>query len=133
MTSLLVMGGSLTCTGSEDLPTSVRFYYRDSDSGETVDVRMDGFADETETIDVTGSGPESIPCVGNSFTKSGQDLKVDLTEQFPTVLFGPIRGPHRCDQVLRSRGSHTQLLIMQLCRHDDLHWKGRFSQYHSFV
>ena len=58
--SLLVTGESLTCTGSDDLPTSVPFYYRDSDSGETVDVRMYSFAGETQTIDRTGSGLGSI-------------------------------------------------------------------------
>ena len=76
MFSLLVTGESLTCTGSDDLSNSVPFYYHDSDSGKTVDVRMDNFAGETGTIDVTGSGLESIPCLGNSFTKSEQELMV---------------------------------------------------------
>ncbi len=31
--SLLVTGESLTCTGSDDLPNSVAFYYQDSDLG----------------------------------------------------------------------------------------------------
>ena len=42
--SLLFPGESLTCAGSDDLPTSVPLYYRDSDSGETVDVIIDNFA-----------------------------------------------------------------------------------------
>ena len=58
--SLLVTGESLTCTGSDDLPTSVPFCYRDSDSGEMVDVRMSSFAGETQTIDRTGSGLGSV-------------------------------------------------------------------------
>ena len=51
--SLLVTGESMTCTESDDLPTSVPFYCRDSGSGETVDVKMDNFAGKTETNDVT--------------------------------------------------------------------------------
>ena len=34
----------------------------------------------TTLIDVTGHGLESISCLEKSFTKSGQDLIVDLTE-----------------------------------------------------
>ena len=67
--SLLITGESLMCTVSDDLPTSVPFYYRDSDSGVTVGVRVDSFAGETVTIDETGSDLESIPCLGRSFTE----------------------------------------------------------------
>ena len=67
--SLLITGESLMCTGSDDLPTSVPFYYLDSDSGETIGVRVDSFAGESEIVDVTGSDLESIPCLGRSFTE----------------------------------------------------------------
>jgi len=78
--SLLVTGESLTCTGSDDPSASVPFCYSGSDLGETVDVKVDSFASEAGTIDVTGSGLESISCLGKSFTKSGQDLTVDLSD-----------------------------------------------------
>ena len=102
------------------------FYCRDSDSGETVDVRKDSFAGETETIDVTGSGLESIPCLSKSITKSGQDLMVDLTKcvsdvRFLAALFGPRRDLHHSDQVLRSRGWPAHQLIAGLRRCDDAH------------
>ena len=129
--SLLVTGESPTCTISDDLPTSVLFYYCGSDSGETVDVRMDSFAGETGTIDVVGSGLENIPCLGKSFTKSGQDLMVDLTECVSDVqissatLFGPRRDLRHSDQVLHSRGYPAHQLIARLCRRGDAHTQGR--------
>ena len=69
--SLLVTGESLAWTRSDDLPTSVPFYCRDSDSGETVDVRMDSLAGETETIDETGS--EYYP-IATPFCDTGSKL-----------------------------------------------------------
>merc|ERR1711945_84718 len=48
--------------------------------GETVDVKVDSFTNEAGTIDITGSGLESISCLGKSFSKSGQDLSVDLSD-----------------------------------------------------
>ena len=71
--SLLVTGESLTCTGSDNPSASVPFCCSGSDLGETVDVKVDSFASEAGTIDVTGSGLESY-CLGKSLTKSGQDL-----------------------------------------------------------
>ena len=75
--SLLVTGESLTCTGRDDPSTSVTMCYSGFNLGETVDVKMDTITSETEIIDVIGSGLESIPCLGESLTKSGQDLMVD--------------------------------------------------------
>ena len=43
------------------------------------------------TIDVTGSGLESIPCLGKSFTQGGQDLMVDLTECVNDVQISSLR------------------------------------------
>ena len=53
------------------------FFFSGSDLGETVDVKVDSFASEAGTTDVAGSGLESISCLGESFTNSGQDLMVD--------------------------------------------------------
>ena len=64
-----VTGESLTCTGSNDPSTSVPFCYSDPDLGGTVDVQMDSFAIQAGTIDVTGSGFESISCLGKLFNK----------------------------------------------------------------
>ena len=61
---LLVMDESPTCTGIDDPSASVAFYHRGSDLGETVDVKMDSFAGEGETIDVTGSGLSKVSPVG---------------------------------------------------------------------
>ena len=95
--SLLVTGESLTCTVRDDPSTSVTMCYSGFDLGETVDVKMDTITSETETFDVTGSGLESIPCLGKSLTKSGQDLMVDRstvrtkTRSTPTVIKSFIR------------------------------------------
>jgi prophage tail gpP-like protein len=78
--SLIVTGESLTCTGSDDPSASVPFCYSGADLGETVDVKVDSFTNEAGTIDITGSGLESISCLGKSFSKSGQDLAVDLSD-----------------------------------------------------
>merc|ERR1712012_1014524 len=78
--SLIVTGESLTCTGSDDPSASVPFCYSGAALGETVDVKVDSFTNEAGTIDITGSGLESISCLGKSFSKSGQDLSVDLSD-----------------------------------------------------
>ena len=75
---------------------SVAFYCWGSDSGETVEQKLDSFVGEAGTIDVTGSGLESIPCLGKSFTKSGQDFMVDLTECVSDVQNPFDRKHHRC-------------------------------------
>ena len=43
-------------------------------------MKVDSFASEAGTTDVAGSGLESISCLGKSFTKSGHDLTVDLSD-----------------------------------------------------
>ena len=43
-----------------------------------VDVKTDSFAIETGITDVTGNDLGSISCLGELFTKSGQDLTVDV-------------------------------------------------------
>ena len=69
--SLLVTAESLMCTGRDDPSISVTVCYSGFVLGESVDVKMDTMTSETETIDVTGSGLESIPCLDKSLTKSG--------------------------------------------------------------
>ena len=60
---------SFTCTGSDDPSASVPFCYSGADLGETVDVKVDSFTNEAGTIDITGSGLESISCLGKSLSK----------------------------------------------------------------
>ena len=45
-----------------------------------VDVKMDILTSEAGIIDVTENGVESISWLEKSFTKSGQNLMVDLSE-----------------------------------------------------
>ena len=45
------------------------FCYSGADFGETVDVKVDSFANEAGTIDITGSGLESISCLRKSLSK----------------------------------------------------------------
>ena len=62
--SLLVTGESLTYIGSDDPSASVPFWYSGSDLGETAD----------------GVGSKVSLVWGSPFTKSGQDLTVDLSD-----------------------------------------------------
>ena len=95
--SLVVTGESLTCNGCVVPSASVPFCYSGADLGETVDVKVDSFfTNETWTIDITGSGLGSISCLRKSFSKSRQDLSVDLSDcvddvqiNFSPVLFRP--------------------------------------------
>ena len=41
-------------------------------------MKVDSFTNEAGTVDITGSGLESVSCLG--FSKSGQDLSVDLSD-----------------------------------------------------
>merc|ERR1712243_172364 len=48
--------------------------------GETLNLKVNSFDSEAGSFDLTGSGLESISCLGKSFSKSGQDLSVDLSD-----------------------------------------------------
>ena len=48
--------------------------------GETVNLKVNSFDSEAGSFDLTGSGLESISCLGKSFSKSGQDLVADLSD-----------------------------------------------------
>ena len=48
--------------------------------GERVNLKMNSFNSEAGSFDLTGSGLESISCLGKSFSKSGQDLVADLND-----------------------------------------------------
>ena len=71
--------GARTCTGSGDPPSAIPFCYTESKLGERVNLKVNSFDSEAGSFDLTGSGPESISCLGKSFSKSGQDLVADCT------------------------------------------------------
>ena len=48
--------------------------------GERVNLKVNSFNSEAGSFDLTGSGLESISCLGKSFSKSGQDLVADLND-----------------------------------------------------
>ena len=48
--------------------------------GERVNLKVNSFNSENGSFDLTGSGLESISCLGKSFSKSGQDLVADLND-----------------------------------------------------
>ena len=88
--SLLVTGKTLMCTRSADSLASVACYYSGSDSGETVEVKLESFAREAGTIDVTGSGLEIIPCLGEVLDQewtgscSGPAIALTTFRSFPS-------------------------------------------------
>ena len=45
-----------------------------------MNVKVNAFASEGGSFDLTGSGLESISCLGKSFTKSGQSLVANLSD-----------------------------------------------------
>ena len=89
LVSLFVMSEPLICTGCDDLPTSVPFHYDGSDLREMVDVKTDSFALDTGITDVSGNDLESNSCLGELFTKRGQDLTVDLIDCVDDVQIIP--------------------------------------------
>ena len=72
--------GATTCTGSGDLPSAAPFCETGSKLGEIVNVKVNSLASEAGSFDLTGSGLESISCLGKSFTKSGQGLVANLSD-----------------------------------------------------
>ena len=72
--------GATTCTGSEDHPSAIPFCYTGSKLGERVNLKVNSFNSEAGSINLTGSGLESISHLGKSFSKSGQDLVADLSD-----------------------------------------------------
>ena len=61
--------GATTCTGSGDHPSAVLFCY----TGLKLDEKVNSFDSKAGSFDLTGSGLESISCLGKSFYKSGQE------------------------------------------------------------
>ena len=75
LVSLFVTGEPLMRAVRGDPSTSMPLCYGGSDSGETVDVRMDSFAAETETIDRTGSSLGSTSKQGAGYHRGLERLR----------------------------------------------------------
>ena len=59
--------GATTCTGKENPPSAIPFCYTGSKLGERVNLKVNSFDSEAGSFDLTGSGLESISCLGKSF------------------------------------------------------------------
>jgi len=78
-----------TCTGSSDPPASPACYEGKAGAlGLTEDVKVDvkGYASGKGTMDLTGSGIEAFTCKDHSFTKSGQEISVDVSDCVPSAI-----------------------------------------------
>jgi hypothetical protein len=53
---------------------------------EDVKVKISSFASGKGTMDLSGSGIETISCTGKSFSKSGQDILPDISDCLPKVV-----------------------------------------------
>ena len=125
--SLLVPGESL-CTGSDDLPTSVPFYYRDSDLEETVGMKTGSSATDGGIIDVTvGVASKVSPVLERHSPRVGrisQRTWATALTTFRPVPFNTARTVTRSTP----QWSKPSLLSLQLCRPDVVHWKRRHTQ-----
>merc|ERR1711959_151889 len=78
-----------TCTGSSDPPSDSTCYEGKAGAlGLTEDVKVDvkSFASGKGTLDLSGSGIEAFTCKDHSFTKSGQEISVDVSDCVPHAI-----------------------------------------------
>lgn len=77
-----------SCTGSADPPGAECYEGKAGALGvtETVKVSVKSYSAGKGTLDLAGTGIQSITCTGKSFTKSGQDLSVDLSDCLPSKV-----------------------------------------------
>jgi hypothetical protein len=77
------------CKGSGDIPASSGCYEGKAGAlGLTEDIKVDvkSYASGEGTIDLTGSGIEGFTCKEHSFTKSGQQISVDVSDCVPKAI-----------------------------------------------
>lgn len=78
-----------TCTGSGD-PKATSACYEGAAGAlglkEHVKVDVKSFASSNGVMDLSGSGIESFTCKDHKFTKSGQEIKVDVTDCVPSAI-----------------------------------------------
>jgi len=79
---------SSSCTGSADPPGAECYEGKAGALGVTEDVKVSvkSFSAGKGIMDLTGSGIQSITCTGKSFSKSGQELSVDLSDCLPSKV-----------------------------------------------
>merc|ERR1711907_774796 len=75
------------CSGSADPAGPYPLCYEGSAGAlglkEDVKVKISSFASGKGTMDLSGSGIETISCTGKSFTKSGQEISPDISDCLP--------------------------------------------------
>merc|ERR1712084_52122 len=78
-----------TCTGSADPPAAPLCYEGSAGAlglKEDVKAKLVSYASGKGTMDLTGSGIETISCVGKSFTKKGQEITPDISDCLPKLV-----------------------------------------------
>merc|ERR1719359_44070 len=77
-----------TCTGSSDPPGDECYEGKAGALGLTEDVKVSvkSFAGGKGTMSLSGSGIESFTCKDHSFTKSGQEISVDVSDCVPSGI-----------------------------------------------
>jgi len=81
-------GGALGCTGSADPPSAECYQGKAGALGVTENVKVDvkSYSVGKGTLDLSGTGIQPITCTGKTFTKSGQDLSIDLSGCLPSKV-----------------------------------------------
>mmetsp|Transcript_1445 Transcript_1445/g.1964 ORF Transcript_1445/g.1964 Transcript_1445/m.1964 type:complete len:175 (-) Transcript_1445:3-527(-) len=69
-----------TCTGTADPPAATPYCYTGGELGETVMLKVTSYGGGQGTVDVSGSGLQTIDCKGKPFKKDGQTLSGDWTD-----------------------------------------------------
>merc|ERR1711970_1655601 len=77
-----------TCTGSSDPPGDGCYEGKAGALGLTEDVKVSvkSYAGGKGTMDLSGSGIESFTCKDHSFTKSGQEISMDVSDCVPHAI-----------------------------------------------
>merc|ERR1711959_129362 len=77
-----------TCTGSSDPPGDECYEGKAGALGLTEDVKVSvkSYAGGKGTMDLSGSGIESFTCKDHSFTKSGQEISIDVSDCVPHAI-----------------------------------------------
>merc|ERR1712003_348807 len=78
-----------TCSGTADPPAAGVCYEGKAGAlGLTEDVKVNvkSFANGKGTMDLSGSGIEKFTCADHSFTKTGQEISVDVTDCVPSAI-----------------------------------------------
>merc|ERR1719262_1046405 len=89
---LVVRATALTaCSGSSD-PSSGTCYEGTAGAlgvKETVKVNLKSYSSGAGSLDLTGTGILGFTCADHSFSKSGQDVSVDLSDCLPSGVTVP--------------------------------------------